>query len=315
MQNNLNLNDTYVPFKIYTLKINEKVPFDIFIKHNNEYVIIIQAGTQLCETLYKKLLRQRSLYSNKNDMLHNGVTCATLKEHFIKNHNDIKANLELLYKINTQIFKEYLESKDDKISYKCVQELVTGILYLIHSNPLFLKEVMSHFINENELKTHSLNVCIYSMSLGNALALNDEELFKLGIAALLHDIGIKKIDSAIIDKQGKLSLKEYEHVHQHPLLSVQIMKHNQIFDPYIIEAVTHHHENYDGSGYPDGLMARQITPLSSIISIADVFDALTNTRPNREAYKSFAALKIMMQDETMFNRFNMKYLKIFLTLL
>lgn len=153
------------------------------------------------------------------------------------------------------------------------------------------------------------------MSLGNALALDDEELSKLGIAALLHDVGIKKIDSHIIEKENKLSFKEYERVHQHPLLSVQIIKHNKIFDPYIIEAVTHHHENYDGSGYPDGLIARQISIFSSIISITDVFDALTNTRPNRDAYSSFDALKIMMHDKTMVKKFNLKYMKVFLSLL
>lgn len=314
-KNNLNSADIYMPFKVSSLKVGETVPFDIFIQHDNDYATLIKTGTHLSETLYVKLSRQKSLFSRREDIEKYGLICTTLETNLSNNQHNIEKSLEFLYKINQKIFKSYIDSQDDKISFLCVGELVKGILYLIHNNPSFLKDVMAHFINEDKLSTHSLNVCIYSMSLGNALALDDEELSKLGIAALLHDVGIKKIDSHIIEKENKLSFKEYERVHQHPLLSVQIIKHNKIFDPYIIEAVTHHHENYDGSGYPDGLIARQISIFSSIISITDVFDALTNTRPNRDAYSSFDALKIMMHDKTMVKKFNLKYMKVFLSLL
>ena len=196
-----------------------------------------------------------------------------------------------------------------------MNELLMSIIFLIKEQKKRLKDLMPYFLNKHELPTHSLNVSIYSLSLGVALKFNDKELLQLGVASLLHDIGIKKVDQSIIAKDNKLSLRELESIHQHPIYSTQIAKQNLVLDPYIIDAITHHHENHDGSGYPDSLDTRKISNYASIISIADVFDALTNTRPNREAYTSFDSLKIMMRDESMANKFNYAYLKKFLKLL
>lgn len=315
IQTSINKIRNYLIFKVDTLRIDEKLLFDIYIKRDKDFVIIIEAGTLITEKLYDKLKKQKSLYVYKHEAEKNKLSCQTLIHHLSINKDNIQNNLSSLYIINKKIFQNYLESEDNKISNICVEELVTSILFLIDSYDDFLKKIMAFFVNEHELETHSLNVCIYSMSIGRALNVDDTRLVQLGTAALLHDVGIKKIDPKIIEKEQSLSVLELEHVQQHPLLSVEIIKHNKITDPYIIDAVTHHHENYDGSGYPNGLIQRQISIFASIISIADVFDALTNTRPNREAYNSFAALKIMMQDEKMVNKFNHKYLQVFLTLL
>jgi HD-GYP domain-containing protein (c-di-GMP phosphodiesterase class II) len=101
-------------------------------------------------------------------------------------------------------------------------------------------------------------------------------------------------------------------VQKHPDYSVEIVMKNYIHDPYIIDAIKHHHESHDGNGYPDGLSGNAISEFSSIICISDVFDALTNNRAYREKHSTFDALKIMMKDETMVNRFNQNYLKVFL---
>ena len=80
-------------------------------------------------------------------------------------------------------------------------------------------------------------------------------------------------------------------------------------DPIIINAVKHHHERYDGSGYPNQLLKEEISDFGSIIAICDVFDALTIDRPHTKGYGTFEALKIMIQDESMKNKFNDSYIK------
>ena len=227
----------------------------------------------------------------------------------------MQKSLEYLYTINGKVFEKYLNSQDNKIDLKCAEEIIKTIIFLNNDNKKFLQEIMQYFVNEHELPTHSLHVTIYSLSLGKFLKLNTNELLQLGTASLLHDIGMKKISSQIINQNKKLTLAELESVQQHSIYSTQIIKHNHILDPYIIDAVTHHHENYDGTGYPDALMGSDISIFASIISIADVFDALTNARPNREALNSFSALKVMMKDDTMANKFNYTYLQGFLKLL
>jgi HD-GYP domain-containing protein (c-di-GMP phosphodiesterase class II) len=74
----------------------------------------------------------------------------------------------------------------------------------------------------------------------------------------------------------------------------------------------HHHESHDGTGYPDALLSEEISPFASILSVCDVFEALTNDRPYRKKYSTFNALKIMMKDDEMVNKFNQEYLKSFL---
>ncbi|MDQ1337456.1 MAG: hypothetical protein QG617_423, partial [Campylobacterota bacterium] len=97
--------------------------------------------------------------------------------------------------------------------------------------------------------------------------------------------------------------------------SVEIIKQNHIHDPYILDAVMHHHERYDGSGYPNNLTKGDISDFASILAICDVFDALTNSRAHRKNYSSFDALKMMMRDSEMVNGFNQRYLHLSLKLL
>jgi len=101
-------------------------------------------------------------------------------------------------------------------------------------------------------------------------------------------------------------------IQKHSQYSVDILNQNKIHDPYIVNAVMHHHERFDGSGYPNQLTGDEISNFAAILAICDVFDALTNNRPHRGNYSTFNALKMMMRDTDMVNKFNQKYLNIFL---
>lgn len=217
--------------------------------------------------------------------------------------------------VTNQLFDLFLSNKDNKININCVELIVKSIIYILKYDEFFIKNTMPYFINENMLKNHSLHVAIYAVSLGNALKLNDEQLLKLGIAGLLHDVGFKKIDTEIINKESQLDSAEIAIMQRHVQYSVDIIKQNKIHDPYILDAVMHHHERYDGSGYPNNLTKKEISDFASILAICDLFDALTNNRPHRKHYSSFNALKMMMRDSEMVNRFNQNYLHLSLKLL
>jgi HD-GYP domain-containing protein (c-di-GMP phosphodiesterase class II) len=141
---------------------------------------------------------------------------------------------------------------------------------------------MPHFIDKQEIDIHSLQVMIYAITLANALHLSDKELFLLGEAALFHDLGLKKIDDNIIYKKTKLTDDEMYEMHRHTIYSTEIIKQNDIINPFIIDAVLHHHEQYNGKGYPNQLEKKHISIFASILSICDVFDALTTQRSYRK---------------------------------
>lgn len=301
--------DYYTLLDLDSLNVGDVMVFDIFIKKSNDYIVIIEAGTLLSESLYAKLDKQEELFVFKEDKNKLSLTCESLKFYVKHNQDNLEKRIKFIYEINSKLFDSFLESKDNKFDTNCVNLIVKSILYLVKYNEKFLKNTMPHFMQEHNLPNHFLHVAIYAMNLGNLLKLNSKELLQLGNAALMHDIGLKKIDNSLIKKSDLLDTMELKEVHKHSQFSVDIIKQNNIHDPYILEAVMHHHEQYDGNGYPEQLKEEDITIFASILSISDVFDALTTKRSYREQYSSFDAIKMMLKDPSMVNKFNRQYIQ------
>ena len=137
---------------------------------------------------------------------------------------------------------------------------------------------------------HSERVTDYAMKLGREIGLSQEEIHLLGYAAFLHDIGKIEVDWQILNKSEPLDEKEWEMIKHHPEWGSEIVKALQKLHP-IVPVILHHHENYDGSGYPAGLKGNDIPLLARIIRVADSFDAITSLRPYREPLSVAEALK------------------------
>lgn len=127
---------------------------------------------------------------------------------------------------------------------------------------------------------HSSAVTEYALAAGKALGLSAGELEDLRIAALLHDIGKIGIDSAILNKPGRLEPDEYVMIQRHPDIAANILS-SLDFLKDVVPYVQYHHERWDGSGYPTGMAGASIPLGARIISVADAFDAMTSERPYR----------------------------------
>lgn len=128
---------------------------------------------------------------------------------------------------------------------------------------------------------HSSRVRHYVELVALELNLSKEEINTLCMAATLHDIGRMGIDNVIWEKPGELTKEEYEVVKNYPKESADILA-SIAFLESVSKVVRHHRENYDGSGYPDGLKWNEIPLGSRILSVADAFDAMTSERPYRD---------------------------------
>jgi len=128
---------------------------------------------------------------------------------------------------------------------------------------------------------HSSNVESVCRKIAEGIGLGHKEREQLSTAALIHDFGNIGIRAEVLHKQGPLTKEEYEHVKTHPLVASIILEPIGDFD-VIIDAVKHHHENFDGTGYPDGLSGEDIPLLARILYIAESYDAVTSPRPYRE---------------------------------
>lgn len=129
---------------------------------------------------------------------------------------------------------------------------------------------------------HSQRVTMYSVALGKAMELPAERLEILRRAAVLHDLGKIGIPETILNKPARLLPEEFDSVTRHPETATTILRHIAYFHP-LLPAILHHHERYDGKGYPRGLAGEKIPVESRIMAIADTFDAMTSTRAYRKA--------------------------------
>lgn len=140
---------------------------------------------------------------------------------------------------------------------------------------------------------HSMRVAFYSLELGREIGLNEEELYQLEMSALFHDIGKIGVPDSVLLKPSRLDEEEFQAMKLHPSLSYEILSDFEVFRD-VARYAKHHHERYDGRGYPDGLKGEEIPFFSRIILIADTFDAMTSTRPYRKGLSydiAFSELK------------------------
>ena len=156
---------------------------------------------------------------------------------------------------------------------------------------------------------HSDRVRRLSMRIAMMLGFDEKRLENLVFGALLHDIGKIGIRDEVLQKQGPLSPKEYQYIKQHPLIGVKIMEGIDFFKDKI-PMIRNHHEHFDGSGYPDGLIGESIPLEARIIAVPDAFDALTSLRPHHRAMPIEDALLEM--EKWKGKQFDPQVLKIFL---
>lgn len=167
----------------------------------------------------------------------------------------------------------------------------------LHNAFLRTAEALAEAVNSRDPYTggHTRRVQKYSLLLAHALDLSEKEMESLRLAAILHDIGKIGIDDAILRKGGALTDEEREKMNEHPEIGARILAHVEEMRD-VVPGVQHHHEWYDGSGYPDGLAGDSIPLVARIIAIADAFDALTTDRPYRKGSEKAKAFDLLNRD-------------------
>jgi putative nucleotidyltransferase with HDIG domain len=144
---------------------------------------------------------------------------------------------------------------------------------------------------------HCLLVTGVAVDFGLSLGLAKRDIERLYSAAMFHDIGKATIPLAILDKPARLDPQERALIETHPALGYDALKDNKNISPEVLDAVRHHHEYLDGSGYPDGLCAESISDVVRILTISDIFSALIEDRRYREPMPREQAYEILCRME------------------
>lgn len=195
--------------------------------------------------------------------------------------------------------------------------------------PLDVDTLMNHTLNILDLSTttnlfdilhnmreyddatyaHCMNVALICNVFARWMRMSEEEIRLATMSGLLHDIGKMQIPDAIIKKPGKLTNDEYDIVKTHPEKGYRILQ-NASLDPAVLDAVLMHHERCDGTGYPHGLKGNEIGLYAKMVSIADVYDAMTSARIYRGPLCPFKAIALFESEG--FQRYDVGLIMTFL---
>lgn len=213
-------------------------------------------------------------------------------------HKDLAPPLETIKKLDIQgyceksdkfdqlllLIESGLKSVEQMNMIKQINEELADSKELLEKSYLESIEVLRRTVEVKDVYTrgHSDRVSEYSLLIGEKLNLPPEQMKTLKIGALFHDIGKIGIPDAILLKTDKLTDDEYSEIKNHPAIGAHILSNASIFAD-IIPIVKHHHERYDGKGYPARLAGENIPYLARIVAVADTFDAMTSRRSYRQA--------------------------------
>lgn len=169
-----------------------------------------------------------------------------------------------------------------------------GATDILYRKAIYTRESEDVHAFASAVVVHSVNVAIYALKIGEGLNYTRDQLIDLGVAALIHDVGMVSLPLAFFEKQ-QLTQEDIQVLHQHPHRGREILSRLGDSFSWLADIALQEHEREDGSGYPEGLKGNDIHPYAKIIGVADVYAGLTRSRPSRRGLLPFEAVKEILQ--------------------
>lgn len=258
----------------------------------------------------------KPVYDNKCQLLL--AKSAPLTEQYIKRLKD--ANVQCVYiddalsegieieqvipdelkirSINTvkNVFQTLSSSKGNMYTVKTfedIKSIVDTILGMIYENNQTLYCMTELMGTDMYTYYHSAEVAILSMMVARSMGLNNTFIEKIGVGAMLHDIGKMNIDAAILNKIDPLTTEERELIKKHPQMGYDMLKESLNVSPISRQIVLLHHEKLNGSGYPLGLQSQEIPIAVRVVTMCDIFNAITSNRSYKPRLNADLALELL----------------------
>ncbi|WMT39756.1 HD-GYP domain-containing protein [Paenibacillus sp. D2_2] len=194
-------------------------------------------------------------------------------------------------------FKKLMEPSMKGVVYPYLGKTFSGLVESIIDDLSSRENVMIMMMNidsmDHYLYRHSLNVCIYTLLLGQVYGYSKEDLTLLGLGAMLHDIGKTKVPPDILNKPSQLTDEEFAQIKKHTEIGFKLLKDEPGIPLKAAHCAYQHHERVNGSGYPRGLKGDEIHEFARWIAITDAFDAMTTHRVYRPAMLPHQAVEVL----------------------
>ena len=250
---------------------------------NNE--LMLAAGRKLSKTEISRIrhLKIQGIYIT--DKLSEDIEVIDVIDSSLKN-SAVRAIKNVFYTTKNGDF-----SKENFVDLKLV---VDEIIDKLISSSEVIFNIMDLKVFDDYTYYHSVNVFIFSIIIGYSMKLSKDDLYNLGMGAILHDIGKVFVPRKILDKKGELTDEEFEIMKSHSEMGWNYLRNKWNISNDSIIAVLTHHEKCNGSGYPYSLKSEKIPEFGKIVAISDVYDALTSDRPYRKAIQPSEAMEYVI---------------------
>ena len=202
-------------------------------------------------------------------------------------------NLAISVGANDFINKTY-ETVELKLKVESLLKLKHAIDHLENANNIIRSLAKAVEVKDKYTEGHAERVSLYAAQIGMKLKLSEQQIKDLAMAGLLHDIGKIGIVDTILNKTGRLTEEEFNTIKQHPVIGEEICSPIKSFER-VKKIIRHHHEKLNGKGYPDGIDGSNICIEIRIMTVADIYDALTSDRSYRDAMGREMAIAILEQ--------------------
>lgn len=286
----------YMPLAIERIDPGSAVPFDLYVKEGERYVLFRSARLPLSREDVEALIRRRQ----RTFFVPSGAQTALarfLEVDLARRLKDpavpIDTKAHFLVEASRVIMRDLFEQPESPEGLVRVRSLVEQTVGFVTSGRDAFRNVVKLCSHDYYTYTHSLHVGTYSIAIGRQLGLSEPFLRRLGEGAFLHDVGKALVPPEILTKPARLEPEEWAVMRQHPRFGIDLLETHGPVDEVTRWAVLGHHERMDGKGYPHGVAGEEIPLAGRIVALADIYDALTTNRSYQAALKSFDALNLI----------------------
>lgn len=204
-----------------------------------------------------------------------------------------KFRIQQIQDIGAHLMESCFLAEIDQRFMEKLSALAGQVVETLLEDPRCVRNIQA--LSDHDLYTYVHSVGVGTLSAAVALTMgetNREKLHEYALGGLLHDVGKKKVSTAVLNKAGPLTAEEWEEMKRHPEAGAEVMA-DQALPPNIMDMIKLHHEKIDGSGYPNGYMRQQIPEHVQIVTVADIFNALTTARCYHHKRSRFEGLMFM----------------------
>lgn len=269
----------HVSIRVSTLRGDQKINFDVFVKINDKYVLYLRRGDSF-EGLRLKRLKEKKLkkmfIQNTDEVNYRNYLKTNIESAYDPSSNkDLTTRAEIIQGEQQSNVEEVFERPEDKAAYSETKDAAGKYVDFLMKNSAAAAAVLNMENTDKNLAHHGVSVATYSIALAQKLKMVDPKIVQiLTLGALLHDIGHHETTVNIAQPLKSLSPEDLAIYKQHPLKGAERVKDKNHFDQQVITIINEHEEHLDGTGFPKGSKENQLDPLSIIVGSCNAVDRL-----------------------------------------